>query len=131
MITFNTDNASNEVVMTLREKQVYPEVTKYLLQLTNDVTTDQDLIVVDDQSQHRDRYQLFTVFTSGLTYTDLGFYHYYAYENPSGVTNPSGLTLLENGKWLNTGTPINPLPLAYQNPTGATLVTYKNPNYDI
>lgn len=128
MITFNLAIPINEIVIPLYGLQATTGST-YLFEIENSSNFGSpEPFLVTDVSSSPDRYQKFLVPTSGLT-LQLGDYTYSVYESPTGSTSPFGLNLLGIGRWLTTGITTLPIPNAYQNPSGSTFPSYKNPYY--
>lgn len=121
-------NSANTVVLTLEEKRTIT-VGKYLFQFVHDQTGDISYCVATDTSTYAERYNKFTITetasptpTSGQVELSAGFGKYYIYEQASSTNlNPSGLTLVEQGKYLVTTT----LPTDYSHVPTLTEVVYE------
>ena len=115
-------NTANSVVVTLTEKGT---AAHYLFQFQNLTTMGYNYCVADDTSAYQDRYNAFTITdqaspTATAAEVDLieGESRYVIYANSSAVNlDPTGLTALESGMCIVTGTTVNPT--EYSN----------NPNY--
>lgn len=119
-----TKNSANTVVITTTEKG---SASHYLFQFFNLSTLGYDYCVADDTSAYPERYNTFTITdTSNPTATDAevdlkeGELKYFVYANSSAVNlDPTGLTLLESGMCVVTGTTTNPT--EYSNNEGYTI----------
>lgn len=95
MIVINKDIEFNRVALTLRENQ--SEETNYLLFVfRNDLTQEEIIITLEDQSTIKQRANIFCV--PGDIFTLTGFYHYSVFENPHQEGSGEGLKLIECGK---------------------------------
>lgn len=90
----------NKIVVTLSEKTTI-NPPYYLFRFVNDVDNTEVSIVLIDTSIYIDRYNEFE-FTEGtdITLDNLGFYHYYIYEqdNDTNIDYKLAGALVESGK---------------------------------
>lgn len=101
---------ANAVTVTLTEVGT---ASHYLFQFTSKVTNESVYCVADDTSPYQQRYNRFTITeTANPDATDAevemnptGQWEYFIYANTNGTNlNPSGLTLLEQGMCIVSGT---------------------------
>lgn len=119
-----TKDTANLVVITTTEKGT---ANHYLFQFFNLSTLQSRYCVADDTSAHQERYNAFTITdTSSPTAVDAevdleeGELKYYVYANSSATNlDPNGLTLLESGMCVVTGTTTSPT--EYTNNEGYTV----------
>ena len=112
MIRIAQDSANN-VVITTTEKG---SASHYLFRFFSLSTNINAYCVADDTSPYPERYNAFTITdTPSPTATDAevdlatGEYKYYVYANSSAVNlDPTGLTLLESGMCIVSGTETAP-----------------------
>lgn len=125
-----TKSSANTVVVTLEEKRTITDA-KYLFKFVSDQSvSDVYYCIPTDTSLYPERYNKFTitdqnnpVAASGQVDLNLGFYHYYIYEQVSSTnTDPTGLTLVEQGKALC----ITTLPTDYTHTVTLTEKVYGN-----
>lgn len=117
MINITKDSA-NLVVITTTEKGT---AIHYLFQFFNLSTLDYDYCVAADTSAYQERYNAFTITdTASPTATDgevdleTGESKYFVYANSSSSNlDPTGLTLLESGMCIVTGTETTPTEYDY------------------
>lgn len=104
-----TQDTSNLVVVTLTEKGT---ADHYLFRFFSLAENTNSYCVADDTSPYQERYNAFTI-TDTASPTpvdaevdlDTGEYKYYIYANSSASNlDPTGLTLLESGMCVVTGT---------------------------
>jgi outer membrane lipoprotein-sorting protein len=92
------NDTTSSIALTLKEKTTIAEKdVVYTLHLTNTVNNQSSSIELVDTSVYKDRYNLFSVITSGsLT----GFYDYgvYARSGSMATASISGSELVESGK---------------------------------
>ena len=108
-----TQDSANNVVITTTEKG---SASHYLFRLFSLSTNINAYCVADDTSPYPERYNAFTITdTPSPTATDAevdlatGEYKYYVYANSSAVNlDPTGLTLLESGMCIVSGTETAP-----------------------
>lgn len=108
-----TQDSANTVVITTTEKG---SASHYLFQFFNLTTNTSSYCVADDTSPYPERYNAFTITdTASPTPTDAevnldkGELKYYVYANSSDSNlDPTGLTLLESGMCVVTGTETEP-----------------------
>lgn len=108
-----TQDSSNLVVITLTEKG---SASHYLFQFDDLAANTSSYCVADDTSPYPERYNAFTILdTSSPTPVDgevdleKGQYKYFVYANSSASNlDPDGLTLLESGMCVVTGTVTSP-----------------------
>jgi hypothetical protein len=108
-----TQDSSNLVVVTLTEKG---SASHYLFQFKDLADNTFSYCVSDDTSPYQQRYNAFTITdTPNPTPTDAevdldkGQYKYFIYANSSASNlDPDGLTLLESGMCVVTGTETEP-----------------------
>jgi hypothetical protein len=135
-----TQNHVNQVVTTLTEKK--QSCTRiYLIKLYNETTKYDFFCVVTDKSHSPNRYNLFCVTeTSQSTGTTnpydgqlalplSGFYSYHIYENPYSSLSPTGLHLVEQGKWLVLKNKFQEAP-KYESGVNPKLQVYDPENYN-
>lgn len=103
-----TKNTANIVVVTLEEKRTITNA-KYLFKFVRDeAISDIAYCIPTDTSLYPERYNKFSITDtptpaplSGQVNLNSGFYHYYVYEQVSSTNlDPTGLTLVEQGKAL-------------------------------
>ena len=117
-----TKDSANSVVVTTTEKGT---AAHYLFQFQNLTTMGYDYCIADDTSAFQDRYNAFTITdqaspTPADAEVDLieGESRYVIFANTNDTNlDPTGLTELESGMCIVTGTTVNPT--EYDN----------NPNY--
>ena len=105
-------NSANTVVVTLAEKTTLTGTVYYLFKFVNDQSGETKYCIPTDTSSYTYRYNQFTiteqanpVAASGQVRLQTGFGKYNIYEQASASNlNPSGLTLVEQGKYLVTTT---------------------------
>lgn len=93
----NIYSGNNTFLMTLTEKQLLPApnyIFRFIHRTTN-VETKFVKLFADDTSQHKQRYNMFTVASSLLPKT--GQYDYEVYETTGTSTDITGKNLLERG----------------------------------
>lgn len=103
--------SANTVVVTLEEKTTLSPVY-YLFEFVNDQSSDTQYCIPTDASLYTYRYNKFTITEktsptalSGEVELQTGFGKYYVYEQSSATNlDPTGLTLVEQGKYLVTTT---------------------------
>ena len=108
-----TQDSANLVVITTTEKGT---ASHYLFKFFSLATNVSAYCVADDTSPYPERYNAFTITdTPSPTATDAevdlatGEYKYYVYANSSAVNlDPTGLTLLESGMCIVSGTETAP-----------------------
>ena len=108
-----TQDSANNVVITTTEKG---SASHYLFRFFSLSTNINAYCVSDDTSPYPERYNAFTITdTPSPTATDAevdlatGEYKYYVYANSSAVNlDPTGLTLLESGMCIVSGTETAP-----------------------
>lgn len=108
-----TQDSANNVVITTTEKG---SASHYLFRFFSLSTNINAYCVADDTSPYPERYNAFTITdTPSPTATDAevdlatGEYKYYVYANSSAVNlDPTGLTLLESGMCIVSGTETAP-----------------------
>ena len=108
-----TQDSANNVVITTTEKG---SASHYLFRFFSLSTNINAYCVADDTSPYPERYNAFTITdTPSPTATDAevdlatGEYKYYVYANSSAVNlDPAGLTLLESGMCIVSGTETAP-----------------------
>ena len=108
-----TQDSANNVVITTTEKG---SANHYLFRFFSLSTNINAYCVADDTSPYPERYNAFTINdTPSPTATDAevdlatGEYKYYVYANSSAVNlDPTGLTLLESGMCIVSGTETAP-----------------------
>jgi hypothetical protein len=108
-----TQDTANNVVITTTEKG---SASHYLFRFFSLSTNINAYCVADDTSPYPDRYNAFTITdTPSPTATDsevdlaTGEYKYFVYANSSAINlDPSGLTLLESGMCIVSGTETEP-----------------------
>ena len=108
-----TQDSSNLVVVTLTEKG---SASHYLFQFKDLADNTFSYCVADDTSPYQQRYNAFTITDTpsptpvdGEVDLDKGQYKYFIYANSSASNlDPDGLTLLESGMCVVTGTETEP-----------------------
>lgn len=108
-----TQDTSNLVVITTTEKG---SASHYLFQFEDLAENTSSYCVADDTSAFQERYNAFTIVDTpsptpvdGEVDLDKGQYKYFVYANSSASNlDPDGLTLLESGMCVVTGTVTNP-----------------------
>lgn len=113
-----TKDSANTVVLTTTEKGT---ASHYLFQFFNLSTLGYSYCVADDTSPYPERYNAFTITdTVSPTPTDAevnlaeGELKYFVYANSSSSNlDPTGLTLLESGMCIVTGTVTEPTEYDY------------------
>jgi len=106
-----TKGQTQNIILTLTEKQLLTN-PNYLFVFTNrSANTEIKFVRLNntDISQHKDRYNEFSIVTNTNFSTALnGQYYYDIYEQTSTSNlNPAGLNLLESGIMELVGTPFN------------------------
>lgn len=122
-----TKNSANTVVVTLEEKRTITSAY-YLFKFAHDQSSSISYCIPTDTSAYTERYNKFTITDqanpaplSGQVNLNTGFYHYYIYEQASSTNlDPTGLTLVEQGKALC----ITTLPTEYSHTASLTEVVY-------
>lgn len=108
-----TQDTANLVVITTTEKG---SASHYLFQFFNLATNESSYCVADDTSAYQERYNAFTI-TDQASPTPVdaevdlatGEYKYFVYANSSASNlDPDGLTLLESGMCIVSGTVTSP-----------------------
>lgn len=105
-------SSANTVVVTLAEKTTLTGTVYYLWKFVNDQDGSIDYCIATDLSSYTYRYNKFTITdtatptpTSGQVNLQTGFGKYYVYEQASSSSlDPTGKTLVEEGKYLVTTT---------------------------
>lgn len=128
MINFDLTLPENLVTTAVYGLQASTGSTYLITLESSDLVNQPVSFIVTDTSSSPDRYQQFVVITSGVTLA-LGDYSYQIFEDPDSVLDPTGLNLLEIGRWVVTGPATQSIPAPYQNPTVAEFGSYKNPYY--
>ena len=108
-----TQDSSNLVVVTLTEKG---SASHYLFQFKDLADNTFSYCVADDTSPYQQRYNAFTITDTpsptpvdGEVDLDKGQYKYFIYANSSASNlDPDGLTLLESGMCIVSGTETTP-----------------------
>ena len=119
-----TQDSANTVVITTTEKG---SASHYLFQFFSLSTNINAYCVADDTSPYPDRYNAFTITdmasptpTSAEVDLATGEYKYFVYANSSSSNlDPSGLTLLESGMCIVSGT--DPTVTEYDNTATYTI----------
>jgi len=110
-------SSANTIVVTLAEKTTLTGTVYYLWKFVNDQDGSIDYCIATDLSLYTYRYNQFTITDqaspaplSGQVSLQTGFGKYYVYEQASSTSlDPTGKTLVEEGKYLVTTT----LPTTY------------------
>lgn len=111
MLSF-VKTSSNTIVVTLAEKTTLTGTVYYLWKFVNDQDGSIDYCIATDLSLYTYRYNKFTITDqanptplSGQVSLQTGFGKYYVYEQASSTNlDPTGLTQVEEGKYLVTTT---------------------------
>lgn len=119
---------ANIIVVTLEEKTTITPTVHYLWKFVNDQDGSIDYCIATDTSLYDYRYNQFSIVEtanptplSGEVSLQLGFGKYYVYEQVSSTNlDPTGLTLVEQGKYLVTTT----LPTEYSHTVTENTVVY-------
>ena len=119
---------ANIIVVTLEEKTTITPTVHYLWKFVNDQDGSIDYCIATDTSLYDYRYKQFSIVEtanptplSGEVSLQLGFGKYYVYEQVSSTNlDPTGLTLVEQGKYLVTTT----LPTEYSHTVTENTVVY-------
>jgi len=104
--------SANTIVVTLAEKTTLTGTVYYLWKFVNDQDGSIDYCIATDLSSYTYRYNKFTITEqanptslSGQVSLQTGFGKYYIYEQASSTSlDPTGKTLVEQGKYLVTTT---------------------------
>ena len=119
---------ANIIVVTLEEKTTITPTVHYLWKFVNDQDCSIDYCIATDTSLYNYRYNKFSitekvnpVALNGEVSLQLGFGKYYVYEQVSSTNlDPTGLTLVEQGKYLVTTT----LPTTYEHTVTENITVY-------
>jgi len=112
LIKLEKNTVNTNIALTLTEKVTITNPV-FLFEFTNDMTMTSYYVICADTSTETQRYNLFSLTEGGADPTNgnvtmglEGFYKYNIYEQATGSTNldPTGLTLVENGKMRLGGT---------------------------
>lgn len=111
MIKLEKNTTNTNIALTLTEKVTISN-PYFLFEFTKDMTDVSYYVICADTSTETQRYNLFTIIEGGADPTNgnvtlglEGFYKYNIYEQASSTNlDPSGLTLVENGKMRLGGT---------------------------
>lgn len=121
-------SSANTIVVTLAEKTTLTGTVYYLWKFVNDQDGSIDYCIATDLSSYTYRYNKFTITDqasptplSGQVSLQTGFGKYYVYEQASSTSlDPTGKTLVEEGKYLVTTT----LPTTYSHTVTETEYVY-------
>ena len=111
MIKLEKNTTNTNIALTLTEKVTISN-PYFLFEFTKDMTDASYYVICADTSTETQRYNLFSLTEGGADPTNgnvtlglEGFYKYKIYEQASSTNlDPSGLTLVENGKMRLGGT---------------------------